>query len=211
MGISFCKILMFQQNWVSQFFSLVWAQHRVTQTGSVLPTSKAPKFAHKLQFFTKQTDISLTRVDIVLHTCTLKPHLTRRRKCKKNGTCCCEWEFTLNASNIKGISPFSTGGHVLQTLFPKPSDGGTLHPQCLCTASCFPQATAHPRAETRLEHRPALRARHPRLCHRRRGSGRGGRGGWVREQGCRGGCSVPAGGRSRVHQTTRGAAPTCVR
>ncbi len=29
-------------------------------------------------------------------------------------------------------------GHVLQPLFPKPSDGGrTSHPQCLCTASCL--------------------------------------------------------------------------
>ncbi len=31
--------------------------------------------------------------------------------------------------------PFSTGDHVLQTWFPKPSDG-EWHPQCLCTASC---------------------------------------------------------------------------
>ena len=36
------------------------------------------------------------------------------------------------------ISPFSTGGHVLQTLFPKLNDGGMSYPQCLCTASCFP-------------------------------------------------------------------------
>ncbi len=29
-------------------------------------------------------------------------------------------------------------GHVVQNLFPKPTDqGGTLHPQCLCTASCL--------------------------------------------------------------------------
>ncbi len=31
-------------------------------------------------------------------------------------------------------SPFSTGGHALQTLFPKPSDGrGTSHPRSLCS------------------------------------------------------------------------------
>ncbi len=37
-------------------------------------------------------------------------------------------------------SRFSTWGHVLQTLFPKPNDGRpgvTSHPQCVCTASRF--------------------------------------------------------------------------
>ncbi len=37
---------------------------------------------------------------------------------------------------VMSCSPFSRGDHILQTLFPKPSDAGRPHPQCLCTTSC---------------------------------------------------------------------------
>ena len=46
------------------------------------------------------------------------------------------------------LSPLSTrgGGHVLQTLFPKPSDWGGRRTQCLCTAFCWCicAGTSHP-------------------------------------------------------------------